>query len=353
MPLRLEEQGVLDRPRHPVGELHRELDVVGPHLQAVGRVGQGERADQASHALQGNDQPRLGAEVADLVDQFRRQAELDHLLFGDLADRDRSAGPHGLGELRRRMVRPRDVLLEHLLDAAAAFGISVRRRVQLHARRVRPQVQDGVLAVVLDSQLQDRLQRLVVVDRVGEAPPGVGQHLQPKPARLGLRPRLALHGVHPRVVEPDGRPPRELLGDGELVLAVPPLRIARDERQRPEDPASRFEGDAHERTEPELHGDPVVLVVAGGVPKELGRHIGERLGHARPDHPRHRMLPLGKRRVPGSEQVGKSLFRRVAVNRGDAFDPAVRRPHVDQAQLREVPDHELRELGERRRIVER
>ena len=151
----------------------------------------------------------------------------------------------------------------------------------------------------------------------------------------------------------EGCPSGDLLSELDVRRAIPAARIRGDQRQRSQGGPSRDEWNAQVRLESELGDEAEVLLVAGGRPEELRVHLWSERRHASSDHARDGVRSARDRRILVQQAIGHRLLRLVGVDRGQAHDPPVRLRHVDQTQVCQVPNHELREPDVRPRVIER
>ncbi len=155
---------------------------------------------------------------------------------------------------------------------------------------------------------------------------------------------VVLDAVEARVVDREGRAPREVLGDRELLPAEPPAGVGDRERERPEHPAvgceRRDDRGAHAEHARHRHELLVGRLLLGeptrDVLDQLRMARGERAGD-----PARGLRPDGPALV---HAAGEPRQRRVGVGNADVADLAVVE-HVDRAPVGEPRDGELDELA--------
>ena len=156
-----------------------------------------------------------------------------------------------------------------------------------------------------------------------------------------------------RVVDRERRSPRDLVRELEVDRAEAPSRLARAERDRPEQPPAGLERDDDVRGRFECAVELEVLLVDRRPGERLLARILDEVRLAAPEHLRDRMRVVLLRRIASPHLTQELLARRVAVRDHDLTQGPVLVERVDDAVVRDARHEQLGEIGERRLVVER
>ena len=156
----------------------------------------------------------------------------------------------------------------------------------------------------------------------------------------------------PGVVDGDRRPPRQLLRQPEVRLAVAPGVAPLHEAERRQRAPARDQRDADVRAQSQRAGDPQVLLVHRRPGQHLVRDLRHQLRLAGAEHVRHPEGRVGVGRIALVQRVRQLHLLRVRVRDGDPADRAVGRELVHGAPLGEVAHGEARHRGQRGVVVE-
>ena len=208
--------------------------------------------------------------------------------------------------------------------------------------------------VLLGRLAVDHGKCVVHPDEAKVAVPEADAHRRRYEQRVELRVRLLRGTEQTRIVDGERRAPRDLVRELEIVLAEAATGLARAQRDRPEQPASRLErhDDVGHRVQRVIERE--MLLVDGGVGKRTGPRVLEQERLTARQHLRHRMRRVRLRRVPAPQLAQQLLPLGIPVR--DHHLPQARfvlADRVHDAVVGDPRDEQLPEVGERRLVVER
>ena len=334
--------------RRPVGE----IDVAG-----VGEPGHRHLSDPRGDLLLVE---RAREELARLGEQA--QAVVGALPVGDLHDHGADADHLAVGSAHRVVAREPVAALAHpqrfvvgrlrVHDRLTRLQHTAVERLE-HGAELADHVGQRLPDVLLGSEPVDRGERVVHADEAELPVPEADPDRRRDEQRVELCVRLLRGAEEERVVDRERRSARDLVRELEVDRAEAPSRLARAERDRPEQATARLERDDDVRRRFECAVELEVLLVDRRPGERLLARVLDEVRLAAPEHLRDRMRLVLLRRIAAPHLAQELLARRVAVRDHDLPQGPALVERVDDAVVRDARHEQLGEIGERGLVVER